>query len=278
MKRLWLIGGTQESRFIVAQILTHAATDAVPSLLISVTTEAARQLYPQHPSITVWVGKLLPKQADSFISDHHVGAILDASHPFARAISQLAIALAQRHQLPYLRYERPQVGNDQTESPRLDAARRPGNIILPNLEALLAGPYLAQERTLLTLGYRMLAGFASWQSQAHLCVRILPSQTALAAALDAGFTPDRIVALRPPISAALEKSLWQQWQITQVVTKASGRAGGEDQKQAIAAELGIRLIRLARPVVIYPRQTSQLDEAVEFANRESFSRVGRRFF
>jgi precorrin-6A/cobalt-precorrin-6A reductase len=84
------------------------------------------------------------------------------------------------------------------------------------------------ERTLLTLGYRQLRPFAPWQSQACLFARILPSLPALDGALAAGFTPERLIALRPPISAELETALWQQWQITQVITKASGPAGGED--------------------------------------------------
>ncbi|MEO1300350.1 MAG: precorrin-6A/cobalt-precorrin-6A reductase [Cyanobacteria bacterium J06636_16] len=129
---------------------------------------------------------------------------------------------------------------------------------------MFSGGYLPRERTLLTLGYRWLADFASWQSQGTLFARILPSQTALAAALAAGFSSERIIALRPPISNSLERALWQQWHITQVVTKASGKAGGEDQKQAIAAELGIRLIRISRPVITYPAQTNCLETAVQF--------------
>jgi precorrin-6A/cobalt-precorrin-6A reductase len=100
-----------------------------------------------------------------------------------------------------------------------------------------------------------------------LFARILPSPTALEAVLAAGFTPDRIIALRPPITAELEVALWRQWQITQVITKASGQAGGEDRKQAIAAKLGVRLIRIARPAIAYPKQTDSLDTAIEFALR-----------
>ncbi|NER82588.1 MAG: cobalt-precorrin-6A reductase, partial [Leptolyngbya sp. SIO1D8] len=67
------------------------------------------------------------------------------------------------------------------------------------------------------------------------------------------------------ISPPLETALWQHWKITQVVTKASGQAGGEHHKQAIAAKLGVRLIRLARPAITYPACTDSLAAAVEFA-------------
>ncbi|HEY9888120.1 MAG TPA: hypothetical protein V6D02_06945, partial [Candidatus Obscuribacterales bacterium] len=34
-----------------------------------------------------------------------------------------------------------------------------------------------------------------------------------------------------PISPELERALWQQWQLTQVITKASGHPGGEAQNK-----------------------------------------------
>ncbi|MGD1943315.1 MAG: precorrin-6A reductase [Leptolyngbyaceae cyanobacterium] len=266
-RRLWLSGGTQESRQMVARLSALGTDTAVVpgALLITVTTEAARSLYPPEWTDQVWVGQLAPPQADDFVRDYQIGAILDLSHPFAAQISRQAIALAQHHQLPYLRYERAVI-----ESPLKtwrDRRGRPGRVELAQFADLWQADYLSQERTLLTIGSRLLPQFASWQTECDLFVRILPSPPALAAALVAGFAPDRILALRPPLSPALEKALWQQRQITQVVTKASGTAGGEDHKPAIAAELGVRLIQIARPQVDYPQQTDRLDTALQFAIR-----------
>ena len=262
--RLWLIGGTQESRQLVARLLTHCPADQI-GLLVTVTTAAARSLYPDLPPAAVWVGQLQPDQGHDFVRHHGIGAILDVSHPFATAISQLAIALAQHHQLPYLRYERPAM--TVPDPGWRDRCDRPGYLCVPTLATVLAESYLVGERTLLTLGYRSLAAFAPWQTQGTLFARILPSPTALAAALAAGFTPDRIIALRPPISPELERALWQQWQLTQVITKASGRPGGEAQKQAIAATLGVRLLQIMRPLLAYPHHTESLDTALAFALR-----------
>ncbi|MEM0979778.1 MAG: cobalt-precorrin-6A reductase [Cyanobacteria bacterium P01_H01_bin.58] len=270
MPRLWVIGGTQESRQLVQALspvpVPMNVISETGSLLVSVTTMAARQLYPTLPEANIWVGCLTPESGDTFIQKHEISAILDASHPFATTISQLAIALAQQYQLPYLRYERPII-----EAPHVadwsDRAGRPGNLHLSQLAEVFTGQYLAQERTLLTLGYRFLEHFAPWQSVGILFARILPSEPALTAALAAGFTSDRIIALRPPITADLEKALWQQWGITQVVTKASGHAGGETQKQAIAAALGVRLLRIARPSITYPHQTHSLEIALQFGHQ-----------
>ena len=267
MPRLWLIGGTQESRQLVQQlVLQLPLTQAIePPCIVTVTTEAARSLYPPSSHLHVVVGQLSPAEAAAFLRTHTITAILDLSHPFATAISQLAIAIAQRDQLPYLRYERAAILPPAVSW--RDLQGRPGLVSVPNLPALLTAEYLERDRTLLTLGYRQLAGFAPWQSRATLFARILPSPIALKTALDSGFTADRVIALRPPISVELEAALWQQWQITQIVTKASGQPGGQGHKQTLAARLGIRLLQIQRPAIAYPAQTDDLDTAVRFALR-----------
>lgn len=249
--RLWLIGGTTESAAISAAL----CLDGNISCLVSVTTVSAQKLYPVNPNLQVWVGTLKPQDLEEFLVQQNIAAVLDASHPYALEISRNAIAITQKLQIPYLRYERP------TTRDRFGD----GVIELDSFDTLLAGDYLTEARVLLTIGYKALPLFQAWQTKATLFARILPSQIALQAALDAGFTSDRLICLRPPISAELERSLWQQWRINLVVSKASGSPGGEDIKRSIAAQLDIPLIVVNRPVVAYPKQTSDLAIALDFA-------------
>jgi precorrin-6A/cobalt-precorrin-6A reductase len=224
---------------------------------VSVTTATATQLYGADPRLQVWVGRLTEETIHDFLMTQGIAAILDASHPFAVEISHLAIATAQAAALPYLRFERPQP-EDITDA---DITANPVTPV-PSLAALLQGDYLAGQRALLILGYRWLDRFRPWQSQATLFARILPSPAALQAALAAGFEARRIIALRPPISAELELALWQQWQLTCVVAKASGQAGGEIIKRQVAAQLGIPLYLIQRPSLSYPQLTDDFAAAI----------------
>lgn len=235
---LWVIAGTGEAVALAHQL----AAEGIPCL-VTVTTETARQAYSKTPNLRVRVGGLEVATLGDFIEAQNIGAVLDVSHPFAVEISRGAIAAAQALNLPYWRYERPSL----EQSPARSLIRP-----IANLESLLTPNTLAGQRVLLTLGYRWLHHFAPWQAQATLFARILPSAVALGAALEAGFTPDRLIALRPPITADLEQALWQQWRITRVITKASGGPGGEDTKRAIAERLGIPLYILSRPKLNYP--------------------------
>jgi precorrin-6A/cobalt-precorrin-6A reductase len=246
---IWLIGGTQES----AQLARAIAQLGLPCM-ISVTTESARTLYPQAPQLKVWVGKLDSDQVKMFLREHSVSAVLDASHPFAIEISQLAIVATTELGIPYLRYERSANFADQPAA----------TTSVASFDNLLENHLLQGRRVLLTIGYRPLHLFRPWQNKATLFARILPSPIALQTALEAGFTNDRLIALRPPISFELERALWRQWNLSLVVAKASGAPGGEEIKRQVAADLGVELVMVDRPLVTYPQQTSDLQTAIAF--------------
>jgi precorrin-6A/cobalt-precorrin-6A reductase len=285
---IWLIGGTSESR----QLAIALQEEGIP-FVVTVVTDAARGLYL--PNTCARVGKLDRSSMLEFIQTNRITAILDASHPFAVEISHGAIAQAQIDQIPYLRFERElaigaanltplppllkgegekEAGSD-FDSPLLkgeglgerliDPLIKPSNLrIASSIEDAIKPEILDGQNVFLTMGYQSLHLFRDWHDRCRLYARILPAIASLQAALDAGFSPEQIVAIRPPISAALEKALWQQWQITTVIAKASGKSGGEDLKIAIAAELGIQLIIVARPQLDYPRQTNSIKECVIF--------------
>lgn len=252
-KRIWLIGGTSESRTIAEAI----ATAQIPCT-ITVTTAAAENLYPASPYLRTRVGCLKPAQMEEFCCQNGIAAIVDASHPHSSAVSQGAIATANCHCLPYLRYERPQISHSQTE----------GNVReLGSFLELVEGSYLQGERVLLAVGCRFLPLFQPWQTRAILFARILPSATSLRVAAASGFSNERLIAMRPPLSRELEEALWQQWRISLCVTKASGMAGGEDIKRSVAAELGIPLIVISRPQLAYPQSTSELLDVLRFCRQ-----------
>lgn len=260
-KRIWLIGGTQESRE-----LAIALAQAQLPCVVTVTTEAAKNLYAATLHQVVVAQFLEVDLLQKFLQQQDVAAILDASHPYAVTISQQAIAAATQLNLPYLRFERP--------ATTAIASSRHSVIEVGSLVDLLAGDYLWGKRVLLTLGYKSLPLFQPWHHQAHLFARILPSPIALETALQAGFSSERLIAIRPPVPAAIERAVWQHWQISCVVTKASGAAGGEDIKRAIAAELKVTLILITRPEIAYPHATSSQATALAFCHQQLSNQVG----
>ncbi|MEM8723658.1 MAG: cobalt-precorrin-6A reductase [Cyanobacteria bacterium P01_G01_bin.39] len=248
--KVWLIGGTSDSK-IIADMLMKAD---IP-LVLSVTSSTARTLYSA--GAEVLVGTMDSSAMKTFCVQNAIATVIDASHPYATAVSRQAIATATQLNLPYLRYERNNFKPDSTVD-------KQSVIELDSFEDLLAGNYLRGQRVFLTVGCKILPQFQSWQNRATLYARVLPKVASLSTALAAGFTSDHLIAIRPPISIEMETALWHQWQISLVVTKASGAPGGEDIKYQVAANLGIPLIVVKRPQICYPQQTSNLSEIVAF--------------
>lgn len=269
LRQLWLIGGTRESVEL---------GEAIASLnlfcLVTVTTATAELLYPKTPTLQIQVGPLDRKQVQALCQQQSISAILDASHPYAVEISQIAIATAQDFHIPYLRFERPRIvvgqGDKENQETQDDTQDSDESVItLDSFDSLVAGDYLNQQRVLLTVGYKALWLFQNWQQRSTLFTRILPTVKSLEAAIEAGFSRDRIIALRPPVPFELEIALWRHWHISQVVTKASGVPGGELTKRKVAAKLGIPLIVIERPVIQYPQQTSDMAVALAFCQKYS---------
>ena len=250
-QNIWLIGGTTESIAITNHLKAYESCT-----IITVATATARSLYPDH--FQVKVGCLNTWQMEVFCQQNKIGAIIDASHPYAVEVSQNAIATAQSLNLPYLRYERMSV-ESSVKSDRIT--------VLDSFETLLKGNYLNNQRVLLTIGCKVLPLFKSWHQRAQLWARILPKPESLQIALASGFTSERLICLRPPINLELETALWRQWQISLVVTKASGKAGGEEIKIQVAEKLDIPLIIISRPKISYPQQTSCINEVVVFCHK-----------
>ena len=250
MKKIWLIGGTKDS----AEIALAIANAQIPSI-VTVTTTSAKNLYLAN--FPIRIGCFSREAMEQFCHQENIIAIVDASHPFATGVSQNAIATAQLKNIPYLRYERNFCQSSNSKK----------FLTLDSFETLLNGDYLAGHRVLLTVGCKVLPQFKTWHHRSTLFTRVLPQVNSVQIALDSGFTSDRIIAIRPPISAELETVLWQQWQISLVVTKASGKAGGEDIKRQVANSLGIALITIARPKIFYPQQTSCIKKIVAFCQQ-----------
>ena len=119
---------------------------------------------------------------------------------------------------------------------------------------------------LFTLGVKALPQILPWRDRvAALWVRVLPESVAQAIAL--GFDRSEVIGQRLPVDPAQERADWQNRAIEVVVTKAAGAAGGLDLKQALARELGVQLLVIDRPSIVYPAQTDQIDEVVAFAHR-----------
>ena len=163
-----------------------------------------------------------------YLADHRIGALVDATHPFAAQMTRHARAAAGT--VPLLRLERPAwtpgPGDAWTEVPDMTAAA----------SALGETP----RRVLLTVGQKELAPFREHPHH-HYVIRSIDPPDPLT-------LPSGAVTLQDagPFVPEAERALLLRHGIEVLVTKNSG-GSASFAKLAAARELGVRVVMVARP-------------------------------
>ncbi|MGQ4808425.1 Cobalt-precorrin-6A reductase [Candidatus Entotheonellaceae bacterium PAL068K] len=233
-KTVLLLSGTSEGPRL-ARALLAAGFDVTTT----VTREAARQhLFGDllH-AIRAEVRGFTEASLKHYLAPGGVDLVLDATHPFAVRITNLAAAVCTRLGVPYVRYQRP-----EWEPPQ-------GTLYAPSYAAAAATcrRFPGRSCIMLTIGAKPLKHFAPLHDHLRLVARVLPSPVSVQLALDAGFTQAQIVALRPPFSRAFNASMLREYTVDVLVTKASGVAGGVVEKVLAAHDLGLTTLMILRP-------------------------------
>ncbi len=217
-----LLGGTRLGREL-AQRLVDDGVDAVTSLA-GVT--ASRRALPGAVRVGGFggVGGL-----ESYLRDHEVKALVNATHPFAAAISRHAAVAAQHLGLPLIRLQAPSwralpwsvewtwVPDHQAAARA--AASRPGSILL-------------------TVGRQPVPYYLSPLADRRVTARCIDAP-------DGPLPPDwTVLQEKGPFSAESEKSLLTGFDL--LVSKDAG-GSGPDSKLIAARTLGTAVVMISRP-------------------------------
>lgn len=238
-----LLGGTTES-LAVADFLNDRHQDYV----LSVISDYGAHLAHQHAA-NVLETVFDEQSLTDYCRENKVTQIIDATHPFARVISALAIKQAARLKIPYLRYERP-------------SQRLPTGVMVGVNSLEEACDYLAKRlgTVYLSTGSKTAPDYAERLGVSRLHVRVLPTVRVLEKLTAAGFVASQIDALQGPFSVATNVALFSHSGASVVVTKESGRQGGFQEKLRACEQLAIPCVVIRRPAMDYPVVCTSLKE------------------
>jgi precorrin-6A/cobalt-precorrin-6A reductase len=247
-KRILLLSGTSEG-----PVLARGLLSAGFEVRATVTRAEAREnmfgsLLEQ---VLVEERGFTEDSLQDFLKRGEADVILDATHPFAVRITRTAHAVCRRLGTPYVRFERP------------DCQPLPGTRVVGSFAEAADVTATLGRRVLLTIGVKQLKHFAHLQEHMVLIARILPSVVSLEQALAVGFTPDRLLCLRPPFSRAFNRAILEEYRIDVLVTKASGKEGGVEEKMAAAGDVGARVVLIQRPELADIPRVSTIEAAVQ---------------
>ena len=223
-ERLLLLGGTREAVALARALDGHPGVETTYSL-------AGRTRRPAPVPAPVRTGGFGGADGlEAYLREAGIGLVVDATHPYAEAISANAALACDRASVPRLVLHRP------------PWVRGPGDRwveVADTARAARALPALGK-RVLLTVGGRDLAPFLP-VSRLRFVVRSVEPP---AAVLD----PDRfeVVLARGPFDFDAERRLLESRAIDVVVSKNSGGPAAR-AKLGAARALGLPVVMIARP-------------------------------
>jgi len=239
-----VLAGTSEARNIV-RVLQGTGRN----VLATVTTEYGKQLLVEEGLAVE--GKLSAVSLAQLLREQSVQLVVDATHPFARQVSQLAVEVCGQMGVKYVRFERA-----DTTLPEIQQ----GIIVVDSFVAAAEASLNIAGNIFLTVGINQLEIFCRYIPIERLIVRVLPVASSLVKCAELGIAPARIIAMQGPFTQELNIAMFRQYEAGVVVSKESGPTGGTDTKLAAARELGIPVILVKRPQVDYPQVVRSMEE------------------
>ncbi len=242
-----VLGGTSEARALAGEL------NGLPGLRV-ISSLAGRVSNPALPAGEVRVGGF--GGADglaAYATAERIGAVVDATHPFAETISAHAVDACALAGLPLLRLARPgwsrRDGDDWRDAGSLGEAAA----MLPGLGS----------RVFLTTGRQGLAAFAALDL--WFLIRCVDPP--------AGPLPARckVLLARGPYQREAERALMRGHAIDVLVTKNSGGPLTEGKLDA-ARDLGIPVVMVGRPAAAAAESVTTVSDAVRWVNHQLTNR------
>jgi precorrin-6A/cobalt-precorrin-6A reductase len=235
-----VLGGTSEARALAAELAGRPGLRVISSL-------AGRVSNPVLPAGEVRVGGFGGAAGlAAYARTEGVGAVVDATHPFAETISGHAVEACAQAGLPLLRLARPgwtpRDGDDWHGAGSLDEAA-----------AMLTG---LGSRVFLTTGRQGLGAFATLDALWFLIRCVDPPSGPLPAKRE-------VLLARGPYEREAERALMRRHGIDVLVTKNSGGPLTEGKLDA-ARDLGIPVVMVGRPAAAAAESVTAVSDAVRW--------------
>ncbi|RLA95384.1 MAG: precorrin-6A reductase [Deltaproteobacteria bacterium] len=222
---LLLLAGTGEGR----EIVEFLEKKGIP-YLATVTSDYGKSLMTVHTEKI----KFDPEGLKDIIYEKKISGIVDATHPFARVIKNIARKAARECGIKYIRFERGRLKRHKGVKYVKDYTKAIKYLENSGLKAFL------------TIGSNHLDKFID--KNFAIVARVLPTLEVMKKVMALRLTPDQIIAMKGPFTRELNRAMIEQTGCKILVTKESGERGGEKEKYLACNDLGIEMVTIERPV------------------------------
>lgn len=233
MGKILIFAGTLEGRKL-AEFLDSQKKECY----VCVATEYGESLLPKGEHIHSSSRRLSAKEMVELMKKENIDCIVDATHPFAVEVSENIRSACKTLEKKYIRLLREEDYVEQDDrykrvSSVKDAVdylmEREGNIFVTT------GSKELKE-------YTRLPHFKE-----RVTARVLSTPEVVVECSKLGFEGKNLICMQGPFDEELNYCLLKQTKASYLVTKESGRAGGQETKLLAAKRAGVKVILIGRP-------------------------------
>ena len=252
MRQVLIFGGTSEGRMLSEYLDKRQLRHTV-----CVATDYGEEVMEHTEYVQIRQGRLDVSEMEALMRSGDYAVVVDATHPYATAVSENVRMACKAVDMPYLRYLRDAGGAAGSKTPDAHQstsisgrdAGADSSITWVN-SAAEAAAYLETQsgNIFLTTGSKELHVFTERISDlGRLFIRVLPSASVITECRNLGMEGKQICAMQGPFSAEMNIAMLKQTDAAFLVTKDTGTTGGYPEKEQAAHQLGVRMVVIRRP-------------------------------
>lgn len=255
--KICIFAGTKDGREMAELLAGHGL-----DVTACAATEYGGELLEAGGDLKVRTGRMDEEEMEAFLKDEGFGLVIDATHPYAQIVTENIRSASKAAEIEYLRLLRAQedvpgtaVYLEYTEEAVKYLSETSGQILLTTGSKELAK-------------YSQIPGFSE-----RVWARVLPLESSLKQAEEAGLPAGRIIAMQGPFTKEMNVAMINMTRAEFMVTKQSGKIGGFGEKMDAALECGITAVVIGRPPEEDGMSFSEMAEALGCGTKEKDEKV-----
>ena len=234
--KIFLLGGTKDSTNIIEFVKENYES----YILTTTTTEYGARLARESGSDSTIARPLLKDEIIDIIKRENFDILIDATHPFAKHITQTSASIARELKMPYIRFERPITNLENMDTSHIHYADSFDD----------AGKLIEKEfrkgNVLHFAGANTMEDILKYVSVERFYPRILKVESSIEKCENLGIDPSHIIPMTGAASLEENIELIERYDASVMITKESGDIGGVVEKIDAANQKDVAVVMIQR--------------------------------
>ena len=259
-----IFGGTTEGRQLAGYLIQLNKQPKMQDIQVHVcvASEYGAQVLPEDDALKVHVGRLEQADMQEFLQAVQADICVDATHPYAVLVTQNIYQACKVVGVPYVRVRRDMQEEQENADPDMQMSgthigdadgkrytdETSDSIYVGDIQAAVDYLKGVTGNILITTGSKELHLYTQIPDYGSRCTaRVLPTRSVVEACTELGFTGKHLICMQGPFDLEMNLATLRYADADFMVTKASGKNGGYDEKCEAALAAGVHLVVIGRP-------------------------------